>query len=137
MSEVQLDFPDLDGALAVSRVEVVSNVEVAAIKGALRWVFEELQRQHAAKQLSDAAALQQQIQDALSACKEQKAAIESLQDRQVRILLFACRPQERSRCRLLGRLSTCKRILASTETLRCGLKGVVRAFHAVSLTLVA
>lgn len=83
MGEVQLQFPNLDSALAVSRVEVVSNVEVDAIKAALRWVFDELQKQQAANRQSDPAAMQKQIQDALSASKEQEAAIETLKNQQV------------------------------------------------------
>lgn len=83
MGEVQLQFPDLDSTLAVSRVEVVSNVEVEAIKGALRWVFDELKKQQAASRLPDTAAMQQQIQDALAITSEQKAAIETLQNQQV------------------------------------------------------
>ena len=90
MGEVQLQFPDLDSTLVVSRVEVVSNVEVEAIKGALRWVFDELKKQQAASRLPDAAAMQQQIQDALATATEQKAAIETLQNQQV--CVPACMP---------------------------------------------
>ena len=93
MGEVQLQFPDLDSTLVVSRVEVVSNVEVEAIKGALRWVFDELKKQQAASRLPDTAAMQQQIQDALATTTEQKAAIETLQNQQVCVpacMLFHC-----------------------------------------------
>lgn len=97
MVEAQLQFPDLEATLTVSRIEVVSNVDLATIKRALRWLFDELQKQQAAKQPSDTAAIQQQVQDALAACKEQKTAIESLQNRQVTIQLTACRRGARFR----------------------------------------
>lgn len=76
-------FPDLDLALAVSRVEVVSNVEIETIKTALRWLFDEAQHQRQKADTSDTPATQKQIDDLHRLIQEQKTFVNSLQDQQV------------------------------------------------------
>ena len=78
-----MQFPNLDTILTLSRVEVVSNLEVEAVKGAFRWVFEELQKQQTASRSFDPSAMQKQIQELLAARDEQKATAQALQKQQV------------------------------------------------------
>lgn len=81
--EAQLQFPDLDAIFTLSRVEVVSNLEVEAVKGALRWVFQELQKQQTASRSFDPSAMHNQIQELVAARDEQKATAQALQNQQV------------------------------------------------------
>lgn len=73
-------FPDLDVALTVSRVEVVSNVEIETIKVALRWLYDQAQSQRKAVETADA---QKQIEDLNKAVQEQGVRVASLQGQQV------------------------------------------------------
>ena len=74
------EFPDLDVALTVSRVEVVSNVEIETIKVALRWLYDQAQNQQKAGETADA---QKQIDDLNKSVQEQSARVTALQEQQV------------------------------------------------------
>lgn len=76
-------FPDLDVALAVSRVEVVSNVEIETIKIALRWLFDQAQSQRKSAETLDASTTQNQIDDLNKRMQEQTASVAALQEQQV------------------------------------------------------
>lgn len=73
-------FPDLDVALTVSRVEVVSNVEIETLKVALRWLYDQAQNQRKAGETADA---QKQIDDLTKTVQEQSARVTALQEQQV------------------------------------------------------
>lgn len=83
MAAVASVFPDLDLALAVSRVEVVSNVEIETIKTALRWLFDEAQSQRKAAETSDPSATHSQIDDLNKRIQQQTASVSALQEQQV------------------------------------------------------
>lgn len=73
-------FPDLDVALTVSRVEVVSNVEIETIKVALRWLYDQAQNQRKAGETADA---QKQIDDLNKSVQEEGSRVTALQEQQV------------------------------------------------------
>ena len=73
-------FPDLDIALTVSRVEVVSNVEIETIKVALRWLYDQAQNQRKAGEAADA---QKKIDDLIKSVQEQSARVTVVQEQQV------------------------------------------------------
>lgn len=83
MAAVQSGFPDLDAALTVSRVQVVSNVEIDTIKGALQWLFDELQKQQQPASSGDATSLQARLDDLRKLNDEQKTLVAALQEQQV------------------------------------------------------
>ena len=76
-------FPDLDVALTVSRVEVVSNVEIETIKTALCWLFDQAQNSRKAVEASDVSATQTQIDDLNKLVQEQSTRVTALQEQQV------------------------------------------------------
>ena len=76
-------FPDLEAALTISRVEVVSNVEIETIKTALRWLFDEAKSRRNASCALDAPGIQKEIADISKLGQEQAASIKALQDQQV------------------------------------------------------
>ena len=80
MSTDQSVFPDLDAVLAVSRVEVVSNVEIETIKGALRWLFDEVQKH---KTPIDAKEGGPELDDLRKLGDKQTASMQALQEKQV------------------------------------------------------
>ena len=80
MTSVASAFPDLDIALTVSRVEVVSNVEIETIKVALRWLYDQAQKQREAGETADA---QKQIDDLHKSVQEQSDRVAALQEQQV------------------------------------------------------
>ncbi|KAL3151133.1 hypothetical protein ABBQ38_012999 [Trebouxia sp. C0009 RCD-2024] len=86
MAAVASVFPDLDLALAVSRVEVVSNVEIETIKTALRWLFDEAQSQRKAAETSDPSATHSQIDDLNKRIQQQTASVSALQEQQDKLL---------------------------------------------------
>lgn len=83
MAAVASVFPDLDLTLAVSRVEVVSNVEIETIKTALRWLFDQAQGQRKAAEMSDPSATQSQVDDLNKRLQQQTACVSALQEQQV------------------------------------------------------
>ena len=83
MTAIQSGFPDLDAALAVERVEVVSSVEIETVKRALRWLFDELQRQRAPADLTNAAVTSDDLQALRKSGEEQQAVLAALQEQQV------------------------------------------------------
>ena len=83
MAAVVSGFPDLDVALAISRVEVVSNVEIETIKNALRWLFDEAQQQRKTGGISDATAARKKADDLEQLAQEHKVAVNALQEQQV------------------------------------------------------
>lgn len=83
MATVQSGFPDLDAALTVSRVEVVSNVEIETIKGALRWLFTELQEKRAPASADGMAVTPEQLDELRKSSQEQKALLTAVQEQQV------------------------------------------------------
>lgn len=83
MAAVQSGFPDLDAALTISRVEVVSNVEIETIKGALRWLFTELQQQRAPATADGMTVTPEQLNELRKSSQEQKALLTAVQEQQV------------------------------------------------------
>ncbi len=83
MTAIQSGFPDLDAALAVERVEVVSSVEIETVKRALRWLFDELQRQRAPADLTNAVVTSDDLQALRKSGEEQQAVLAALQEQQV------------------------------------------------------
>ena len=83
MATVASVFPDLDLTLAVSRVEVVSNIEIETIKTALRWLFDQAQSQTKAAKTSDPLATQTKIDDLNKRIQEETACVTALQEQQV------------------------------------------------------
>lgn len=88
MSATQSEFPDLDAALALERVEVVSSVEIETVKRALRWLFDELQRQRAPADSTNAAITSDDLQALRKSSEEQKAVLAVLQEQQVPCMPF-------------------------------------------------
>ncbi|DBA79439.1 TPA: hypothetical protein ACH3X2_007713 [Trebouxia sp. C0005] len=86
MSATQSEFPDLDAALALERVEVVSSVEIETVKRALRWLFDELQRQRAPADSTNAAITSDDLQALRKSSEEQKAVLAVLQEQQGKLL---------------------------------------------------
>ncbi|KAL0040320.1 hypothetical protein WJX77_003396 [Trebouxia sp. C0004] len=86
MSATQSEFPDLDAALALERVEVVSSVEIETVKRALRWLFDELQRQRAPADSTNAAITSDDLQALRKSGEEQKAVLAALQEQQGKLL---------------------------------------------------
>lgn len=89
MSATQSEFPDLDAALALERVEVVSSVEIETVKRALRWLFAELQRQRAPADSANAAITSDELQALRKSGEEQKAVLAALQEQQVPCMPFS------------------------------------------------
>ena len=83
MAAASSTFPDLDLTLAVSRVEVVSNVEIETIKTALRWLFDEAQSQRKAAAVAKAANPQNQMDELGKVVQDQSASVQALQEQQV------------------------------------------------------
>ncbi|KAL0045027.1 hypothetical protein WJX82_005766 [Trebouxia sp. C0006] len=86
MSAAQSAFPDLDAALALERVEVVSSVEIETVKRALRWLFDELQRQRAPADSTNAAITSDDLQALRKSGEDQKAVLAVLQEQQGKLL---------------------------------------------------
>ena len=82
-------FPDLDLTLAVSRVEVVSNVEIETIKTALRWLFDEAQSQRKAAAAADTIIPQTHMDELDKIVQHQKASLQALQQQQVNDATYA------------------------------------------------
>ena len=89
MSAAQSAFPDLDAALALERVEVVSSVEIETVKRALRWLFDELQRQRGPAESPNAAITSDDLQALRTSGEEQKAVLAVLQEQQVPCMPFS------------------------------------------------
>ena len=83
MAAIQSEFPDLDAALTISRVEVISNVEIETIKGALRWLFTELQQQRAPASADGMTVTPEQLDELRKSGQEQKALLTAVQEQQV------------------------------------------------------
>jgi len=89
MSAAQSAFPDLDAVLALERVEVVSSVEIETVKRALRWLFDELQRQRGPAESPNAAITSDDLQALRTSGEEQKAVLAVLQEQQVPCMPFS------------------------------------------------
>ena len=82
MAAAAIPFPDLDLALAVSRVEVVSNVEIETIKTALRWLFDEAQNQRTAG-TADPVTAQEKVDELNRVVQDQQARLKAIEEQQV------------------------------------------------------
>ena len=88
MRAIQSEFPDLESALALERVEVVSSVEIETVKRALRWLFDELQRQRAPADSTNTAITSDDLQAFRQSAEEQKVVVAALQEQQVPCMPF-------------------------------------------------
>ena len=86
MADVQSVFPDLEAALTVSRVEVVSGVEIETIKAALRWLYDEVQKRPVGQ--LDASPIQTQLEELRKADVQQAATTDTLRQQQVLCMLL-------------------------------------------------
>ena len=81
MADVQPAFPDLEAVLTVSRVEVVSGVEIETIKAALRWLYDEVQKRPDGQ--LDTSPMQTQLEELRKADVQQTASTDALRQQQV------------------------------------------------------